>query len=517
MTALLHCASSFSFLTGTLPLRRLCERAVEAGILHLGLCDWGGLYGIPQFAHEADRVGLHALHGVELGLDANRLFALARDEAGFRSLCRLVSGYRMSELEEREEEEADAGLLLSLLRRHQEGLWLFCDQAPFVERLAAVVDREGLRVALPPLLGFQRLRRDHGGNEEPRGARSRAAPLREELEPATRKVPDPPPPPERERLQQLAAGLGLGCVAAPWVVYGGPGERALHRLAVAVKKGRLVERVAEEELAWPGSFLPTQDELREGYADRPELLSEAERIAESCTLSLTEPRPLVFPSAMGLTGLSGEAAEERAAEALSARVGAGLIRLYGRPDGGRPGSARLAEARARLEHELRAIGELGFCGYFLIVDEIVSLARAHGIPCIGRGSAADSLVAYCLGFTDADPLHYKLCFERFLNSERFRCGEGDQLPDIDLDFCWRRRDEMLELVTRRFGEGHVALLCTQPALGFRAAYREAARAMGPPPWVIFSSRSLRPARGVGSAASSWRAGGRETSRCWPAC
>jgi DNA polymerase III alpha subunit len=140
MSTLLRCASRYSFLFGTLSVRELCERAVRAGIVHLGLCDWGGLYGVPELALQAERVGLHALYGVELGSGGRRLFALARDEIGFRSLCRLGSGYR--------EADGDARLL-ELVGEQQEGLWLLCDQAAFLSELVGWVDRERVRVALP--------------------------------------------------------------------------------------------------------------------------------------------------------------------------------------------------------------------------------------------------------------------------------------------------------------------------------------------------------------------------------
>ena len=456
---LLRCASAYSFSTGLLSVRELCARAVRADIVHLGLCDWGGIYGVPDFALEAERCGLHAIFGAELGVGAARVLLLARDATGFRSLCRLVSDWRASECEGFE-------ALAQLVAAEQEGLFVLCEQLGFLGVLREVLDPERLRVALPPL----------GSENEQRSERHSGRPTRPESddEPSQRKVPDPFPWPQRRALLEQARAWGLRVVAAPPVYYGSAADRDAHRLAVASKKGLLFDRVRDDELAPPGSHVLSKDELAAGYADVPEALVEAEEVARACTFSLREPRPLVLPHTTGAE--HGDA--RRDFEILRARAEAGLQRRYGQ-DRAAAAQRHYERARERLAHELGVVDELGFSGYFLVVEEIASLAKSEGIPCLGRGSAADSLIAHCLGFTDADPLRYGLCFERFLNVERFRRG-GEALPDIDLDFCWRRRDELLERVVERFGEGRVALLCTHPTLGFRAAYREAARALGIP-------------------------------------
>jgi DNA polymerase III alpha subunit len=133
------------------------------------------------------------------------------------------------------------------------------------------------------------------------------------------------------------------------------------------------------------------------------------------------------------------------------------------------------EVVRRLDYELTTIHERGFAPYFLLVNQIADFARERGIPSVGRGSAADSLVAYCLGLTDADPFRYRLPFERFLNPAR------DDRPDIDLDFCWRRRDEVLEHVFELFGPERTAMISTLNRFGLRSAFREAALAHGIPP------------------------------------
>ncbi|RLB50502.1 MAG: hypothetical protein DRI90_23690, partial [Deltaproteobacteria bacterium] len=393
----------------------------------------------------------------------------------------------------KQQHEGEAALLLRLLAEGHEGLWILSDRLLMLERLVQRLGTAGaggtggtgvLRVALPPLTGFHVLRRcqeEEPGREElgfalaPGGGAAQREGMAEGS-PESRKVPDPPHASARHRLLEFAKNRGVEVVAAPLVLYADPQLRALHRLAVACKKGRLFDRVQEGDCAPAGSCFPQASELAEGYADLPEALREAERLAMSCTLDLAKPRAILFPASAGEPASAGAV--------LRARAEAGFYRLYDGPSAIGKSERRVGQARRRLTHELGIVEELGFASYFLVVDEIVQMAKNHGIPCLGRGSAADSLISYCLGFTDADPLHYRLCFERFLNAERFRRGIGDPLPDIDLDFCWRRRDELLELVARRFGEDRVALLSTQPTLGFRSAWRETARAFGVPQGMV---------------------------------
>ncbi|MCA9617183.1 MAG: PHP domain-containing protein, partial [Myxococcales bacterium] len=221
---LLRCASAYSFSTGLLSVREICARAVRADIVHVGLCDWGGIYGVPEFALEAERCGLHAIFGAELGVGAARVVVLARDAAGFRSLCRLVSDWRASEIE-----GFDA--LAQLVASEQEGLFVLCEQVRFLGALREVIDPERLRVALPPL-GMAETCKRHGarspagrrGAGHRRGAATRLGdngvrdgvrdgvrhgvrghgighgrPSRsdQDEDPAQRKVPDPFPWPQR--------------------------------------------------------------------------------------------------------------------------------------------------------------------------------------------------------------------------------------------------------------------------------------------------------------------------------
>ncbi len=186
-------------------------------------------------------------------------------------------------------------------------------------------------------------------------------------------------------------------------------------------------------------------------------IRNAHRLTELCDLKLQIGAPH-FPKVRVPDG-------QTACARLCRLVQEGLARRYKQPP---------TEAAPRLTHELRVITKMGFADYFLVVHEIVQFARSRDIGCIGRGSAADSLVTYCLGISDVDPLRYKLHFERFLNESR------TDYPDIDLDFDWRRRDEVIRFVYDHWGSDHVAMISTQHFYKARSAFRDAARALGMP-------------------------------------
>jgi DNA polymerase-3 subunit alpha/error-prone DNA polymerase len=213
-----------------------------------------------------------------------------------------------------------------------------------------------------------------------------------------------------------------------------PREARLHRLLSAIRENTLFERVRE---APPPALAPET---------LPETTPEEEELLESCDWEFL-PAPRVFPSGQG--GM----------ERLRELVRAGLARRY-------PVSPPLE----RLERELGVIGRLGLADYFLVVHDIVRYARERGHPVAGRGSGASSLVAYLLGITNVDPVAYGLPFERFLHERRA------DFPDLDVDFSWRIRDEVIAHVFRRYGD--VAMVSSPVVLRERSAFREAARALG---------------------------------------
>jgi len=268
-------------------------------------------------------------------------------------------------------------------------------------------------------------------------------------------------------LLAAAARHGIPVVAADDVYLLEDEDRPLARLLAAIRTHTVVERI-EEGVVPPHCTLPTPTETEHAYRDIPDALTARNTLAEACTFTLDLGRPIFphCPLPEGETPLSH----------LYKICHNGLQKRY------RPITTAALE---RLARELRVIDDLGFPEYFVIVGDIVRFACSSGIPVVGRGSGAGSLVAYVLGITSVDPLHHRLAFERFLHRRR------RDLPDLDVDLCWRGRDEVIDHVYRTYGRDHVAMISTHNTFGPRSAFREAARAYGvPPPLVDRVSRRI---------------------------
>ncbi len=231
----------------------------------------------------------------------------------------------------------------------------------------------------------------------------------------------------------------------------------IHKVLAAIRENATIHGVNADKLCSPESWLKPPDFMARIAGEYPEALAETARIAEACSveLELGVNRFPAYPLPPGETPFSY----------LWKVCFRGLSERY------RPITP---EAVRRLEMELDTIRKLGYAEYFLVVWDIVEKAKELGIPTVGRGSAANSIVSYVLGATHVDPLEHDLYFERFLNPERV------SPPDIDLDFCWRRRDEILEYVYERYGEDRVAMIATINRFSARSAVRDVARAMGMP-------------------------------------
>ena len=439
---LLLVRTRYSLLTAPASPRALCEEAVRRGCDHLVLADANGLYGLYPFAREAARVGLEALFGCELVDRGRRLVTIARDREGYASLCALISARNGIGL--------DAGARFDLPRACEQfaaGLWFVCADPRLLPELAARVPRRQLLVALP----------SRAVSATPEAERDRPGIA------SGRKLPDPGRRWPRSLLVEAARSLGLRAVAVRDVWFATEPDFALHRLLLAVKWNRSLrggDPAADLQgiLSAPEvAHLPARGAMNSGH-DAAAAIAMAATVRASCTLSFAEQASPIFPPLRLPAGVDAMAH-------LRGLVFAGLRRRYGDD----------VAARARCDRELGVIERMGFPPYFLAVTAIADLARERDIPFVGRGSAADSLVAYCLGLTEADPIRYDLLFERFLNPAR------SDLPDIDLDFCWRRRDELIAAVYDHFGGDHVAMIATYNTCGPRAAYQEVAKAMGVPP------------------------------------
>ncbi|HEY3216002.1 MAG TPA: DNA polymerase III subunit alpha [Candidatus Eisenbacteria bacterium] len=441
----LRVRSHGSLLWGTTPPEALIERAQALGYGALALTDRDNLYLAIRFYRAARAHGMTPLLGAELTHGHHAALVLPLDRLGYANLCRLIT-----------------------LRHLDRAFDLARAIPPHADGLHVIVESSGLAASLlaagvPPADGAVL-----GSPQRQRSPRGRGG-----LWLGIRGLPT-----ERIRLRDRAAAsrwLGVPLVATGDCTLGTPDEHEAHRVAVTAAAGELLERMppgsfcaAEAWLAAPSEWARRVRAACAG-AGVPEMADAAlgnnRALAERCRLELDLGVP-IFPRAPVPEGETGPG--------YLLRLGReGVARRYGTGSRGGGGALR-ARAGARLEWELGLIDRLGFTGYFLLVADIVQFARHRGIPTVGRGSGAGSIVAYCLGITNVDPLRYGLYFERFLHPGRRDC------PDLDIDLCWQRRDEVIAHVYETYGTEQVAMIATHATLGPRSAFRETAKALGVP-------------------------------------
>lgn len=268
------------------------------------------------------------------------------------------------------------------------------------------------------------------------------------------------------RVANLAVMMGIPVVATHPVMFLKREEFKAHEARVCIAAGRIMADSTRPHDFTPEQYMKTAREMHELFADMPQALENSVVIAKRCNLDgvLQKPQLPVFPTPGGMSlddymvKLSKEGLERR------------LAFLY--PDE-KERNARRPEYEERLDYELKTIISMKFPGYFLIVQDFINWSKRNGVPVgPGRGSGAGSLVAYSLGITDLDPLHYGLLFERFLNPERV------SMPDFDVDFCQFNRDRTIEYVKRTYGKEAVSQIATFGAMGAKAVVRDVGRVLG---------------------------------------
>ena len=469
----LRVRSHGSLLAGVAAPEALCARAAELGYGALGLADRDNLYLAVRFLNAARGSGIAPVLGAEVSAlpDATRALARTRglrgeraaraalrprallipfDRRGWSSLCAVLTARHLH----------DDFELVHTVAAHAAGLHVIVESPT----LAAAFLAAGVPAAVSASDEIGRgLVRANGQRASAGGVwlgvRGLAA--------------------ERPRLRARLAEawrLGVPAVATGDVWMLEPRDHEAHRAAVTAAAGELLERMPPGSFCAPEAWLasPAEWERRvrvtcggAGCAEQADALLEnnAALVARvHLTLEMGTP---IFPRAPLPEGVTG-------AQRLRELATDGLHRRYPSVGLARASAATRAEARTRLEAELALIEHMGFTDYFLLVASIVGFARARGIPTVGRGSGASSIVSYALGVTSADPVRYGLCFERFLHPQRRDC------PDLDVDLCWRRRDEVIAHVYETYGHDRVAMISTHATLGPRSAFREAAKALGVP-------------------------------------
>jgi DNA polymerase III subunit alpha len=278
--------------------------------------------------------------------------------------------------------------------------------------------------------------------------------------------------PEDDRLVSqtagLAATLGIPLVATHPIQFVKPTDFRSHEAKVCIAEGETLANPRRNRRFTPEQYLKTQAEMAELFADLPSAIENTARIAARCNpvLQLGKPQLPDFPTP------NGESLEDY----LRSQSALGLARrLEERYPDPATRAAQQPTYEVRLALECDTIIQMGFPGYFLIVADFINWAKNNGVPVgPGRGSGAGSLVAYCLGITDLDPLPYALLFERFLNPERV------SMPDFDIDFCQEKRQRVIDYVRERYGKEAVSQIVTFGTMASRAVIRDAGRVLDLP-------------------------------------
>ncbi len=439
----LHVHTEYSLLDGACRIRDLPKLVKEMGQTACAITDHGAMYGAIDFYRACKAEGIHPVIGCEVYVarrtrldkqhefdaESRHLVLLCKDETGYRNLSYMVSQAYIEGF------YIKPRIDLELLRAHSEGLiGLSACLAGEIPRRIINGDYEGAKayaLEMQDILGegnFYLELQDHGIADQTTVNRA---------------------------LLRMHNETGIPLVCTNDAHYLRKEDAESHDVLLCIQTGKTVDDDNRMRYEPQNFYLRSTEEMEALFSGYPDAVENTQRIAERCRLEFTFGKyhlpefklPPGYDSPAYLRKLCDEGFAER----------------YGQQ---RP------EYRKQLEYELAMIEKMGFTDYFLIVSDFVRYARQAGIPVgPGRGSAAGSMVSYCLHITDIDPMQYQLYFERFLNPERV------SMPDIDMDFGDTRRGEVVEYVRRKYGDDHVAQIVTFGTMAARGAIRDVGRAL----------------------------------------
>ncbi len=440
----LHVHSEYSLLDGACRIKDLVQKAKAEGQKAIALTDHGVMYGVIDFYDAAIEAGIKPIIGCEVyTTDGDRtqktagrdeeighLVLLVKNEEGYKNLIRMVSvgfteGFYYKPRVDMETLRANSGGLIALSaclagdipRALMRGD--FDDAKKRALRYREVFGKENFYLEL----------QDHGIEEQ-------------------RKI--------NPLIVRLSEETGIGLIATNDVHYIEKTDAKYQDVLLCIQTGKNVSDTDRMRFTGEEFYLKSEREMEALFPYAPSALTNTEKVADACNFD--------FQFHQRLLPKYDVPGGEDAFSYLKALCEKGLCERYKTPT---------AEARERLSYELGVIQSMGFVDYFLIVWDFVHFAKSNGIAVgPGRGSAAGSIVAYSLYITDVDPLRYQLLFERFLNPERV------SMPDIDIDFCYVRRPEVIDYVNRKYGADHVAQIITFGTMAARGVIRDVGRVLG---------------------------------------
>ena len=448
----LHLHSEYSLLDGACRIADIPARVKACGQEAVAITDHGVMYGVIAFDRACREAGVHPIIGCEVYVAPDSRFDRTVSADGYADhlvlLCENMTGYRnLTELVSRSFTEgfySKPRVDDELLRTHSEGLIaLSACLGGRIPKQLSKGDFEGARRTAKKyadIFGkdhFYIEIQDHGMAEQ-----KAILPL----------------------LVKLAQECELPLVATNDCHYLRRQDAHTQAVLMCIQTNTTVDAGRPAAFATDELYLKDTGEMEMLFGKYPDAIANTARIAQRCNVEFDFSTTYLpkFPCPDGISAI--EHLRVLTAKGLEARISHGHIRFA---------DHTREEYLARIEYELSVIDRMGYADYFLIVQDYVSFAKSHGIPVgPGRGSGAGSLVAYALGITDVDSIAFDLLFERFLNPERV------SMPDIDIDFCYNRRDEVIEYVGRTYGADHVSQIITFGTLAARAAIRDVGRALG---------------------------------------
>ncbi len=460
----LHVHTEYSLLDGACRIKELCVRARDMGMKSLAITDHGAMYGVVVFAEACEANGLHPVIGCEVyvaresRLNKTRgtqdkpyhLVLLAETQEGYKNLLRIVS----------------RGFLEGFYYKPRVDLEVLSENSRGIIALTACLEGEvpshlaqgRFREAQESLMRYVEI---FGKDNVYLEVQRNGVPGQEEI---------------NNEIVRLSRHVGVPLVATNDCHYLTRGDARYHDVLLAIQTGTNLKDPKRLRFQGDEFCFRSGEEMAGVFEDLPEAVANTEVIAGRCQVKLgfgsihlpEFPLPHGQDPKSVLRQMSLEGLAWRFCQRSRSASGQGHRRDSA---GTGPGST----AKERLEYELAMIDRMGYSSYFLVVSDFVNYAKSRGIAVgPGRGSAAGSLVAYCLGITDIDPIENDLVFERFLNPERVT------MPDIDIDFQDDRRDEVIDYVKKKYGEDRVAQIITFGTMAARAAVRDVGRAMALP-------------------------------------
>ena len=455
----LHVHTEFSLLDGSNKIKEYVSRVKELGMNSAAITDHGVMYGVIDFYREAKKQGINPILGCEVYVAPNSRFdreitggddryyhlvLLAENEEGYANLTKIVSkgfveGYYYKPRVDKE-----------LLRKYHKGIIALsaCLAGEVARFLTKGLYEEAKKTALEyqEIFGegnfFLELQ-DHGIPEQ--GL-------------------------VNQQLFKMSEETGIELVATNDIHYTYAEDAKPHDILLCIQTGKKL--LDENRMRYDGGqyYVKSEEEMLRLFPYAKQALENTQKIADRCHVEIE----------FGVTKLPKYDVPDgyTSWEYLQKLCYEGLEKRYGDPS---------EELKERLSYELETIHQMGYVDYFLIVWDFIKYAKDHGISVgPGRGSAAGSIVSYCLEITTIDPIRYQLLFERFLNPERV------SMPDIDVDFCYERRQEVIDYVTRKYGKDCVAQIVTFGTLAARGVIRDVGRVMDLPYAYVDSISKMIP-------------------------